>query len=183
MEYQKIIDHYYKEDTPLRHILLLHSRQVADRALLICNRHPEFGLDRDFVESAAMLHDIGIVRCDAPGIHCHGTEPYIRHGLLGAEMLIALQGQHSDLHAFARVCERHTGTGITKADIVQQGLPMPLRDFTPETLAEKVICYADKFYSKSRPDHEKTIEEAIRSLTKFGDAGVARFKEWVELFE
>lgn len=167
----------------MRHILLLHSRQVADRALLICDRHPEFGLDRDFVESAAMLHDIGIVRCNAPGIHCHGTEPYIRHGLLGAEMLIALQGQHSDLHAFARVCERHTGAGITKADIVQQGLPMPLRDFTPETLAEKVICYADKFYSKSRPDHEKTIEEAIRSLTKFGDAGVARFKEWVELFE
>ncbi len=183
MEYQKIIDHYYKEDTPLRHILLLHSRQVADRALLICNRHPEFGLDRDFVESAAMLHDIGIVRCNAPGIHCHGTEPYIRHGLLGAEMLIALQGPHSDLRAFARVCERHTGAGITKADIVQQGLPMPLRDFTPETLAEKVICYADKFYSKSRPDHEKTIEEAICSLTKFGDAGVARFKEWVELFE
>ena len=98
-------------------------------------------------------------------------------------MLIALQGPHSDLHAFARVCERHTGAGITKADIVQQGLPMPLRDFTPETLAEKVICYADKFYSKSRPDHEKTIEEAICSLTKFGDAGVARFKEWVELFE
>ena len=183
MEYQKIIDHYYKEDTPLRHILLLHSRQVADRALLICDRHPEFGIDRDFVESAAMLHDIGIVRCDAPGIHCHGTEPYIRHGLLGAEMLIALQGPHSDLHAFARVCERHTGAGITKADIVQQGLPMPLRDFTPETLAEKVICYADKFYSKSRPDHEKTIEEAIRSLTKFGDVGVVRFKEWVELFE
>ena len=167
----------------MRHILLLHSRQVADRALLICDRHPEFGLDRDFVESAAMLHDIGIVRCDAPGIHCHGSEPYIRHGLLGAEMLIALQGPHSDLHAFARVCERHTGAGITKADIVQQGLPMPLRDFTPETLAEKVICYADKFYSKSRPDHEKTIEEAICSLTKFGDAGVARFKEWVELFE
>ena len=185
MDYQKIIDHYYKEDTPLRHILLLHSRQVADRALLICDRHPEFGLDREFVEAAAMLHDIGIVRCNAPSIHCHGTEPYIRHGLLGAEMLRQF-GQDTgrdDVEPFARVCERHTGAGIAKDEIVEQGLPLPQRDFTPETLAEKVICYADKFYSKSRPDHEKTIDEAMRSLSKFGDAGVGRFKKWVEMFE
>ena len=34
----------------------------------------------------------------------------------------------------ARVCERHTGTGITQAMIEERGLPLPLQDFMPETL-------------------------------------------------
>ena len=52
----------------------------------------------------------------------------------------------------------------------------------PETLEEKLICYADKFFSKTRPDHEKTYEEAERSLLKFSEDGVGRFREWHELF-
>ena len=87
MDYRTIIYRYYPEDDELRRLLLKHSRQVADRALAIAERHPEWNLDREFLEAAAMLHDIGIFRCDAPGIHCHGTEPYIRHGQIGAELI------------------------------------------------------------------------------------------------
>lgn len=178
IDYQSIIDHYYKEDTPLRHILLTHSRQVARRALLVCDNHPELHLDREFLEAASMLHDIGIIRCNAPGIECFGTEPYIRHGIIGAEMMAEVGGDK----AIARVCARHTGAGITREEIVRQGLPLPLQDFLPETLEEQVICYADKFYSKSHLDHEKTLEEAVRSLRKFGDDGVLRFHHWAEQF-
>lgn len=39
----------------------------------------------------------------------------------------------------------------------------------------------------SIPNHtrsrKKTIEQAIRSLQKFGDEGVERFKKWVAMFE
>ena len=91
INYQSVIDQFYKEDDALRHILLVHSRRVADRALLIARRHPELRLDEDFLEAAAMLHDIGIIRCNAPSIQCFGTEPYICHGRLGAEMLRKLQ--------------------------------------------------------------------------------------------
>ena len=72
MDYQAIIDRYYPEDNELRRLLMKHSRDVADKALAICDRHPELGLDRDFIEAAAMLHDIGIRECDAPGIFCFG---------------------------------------------------------------------------------------------------------------
>lgn len=89
MDYRKIIDRYYPEDDALRHILITHSRAVADRALLIARRHPELALDRVFLEEAAMLHDIGVCRTDAAGIECFGTEPYIRHGIIGAEMMRA----------------------------------------------------------------------------------------------
>ena len=188
MDYQAIIDQFYGAgNSELKSLLLVHSRAVADKALRICDQRSELGLDRDFIESAAMLHDIGIIRCDAPKIHCHGTEPYIRHGILGAEMLTSLHTSHSTLHA-SRICQRHTGAGITRAEVIAQRLPLPLPDddnepYMPETLEEKLICYADKFFSKTRPVHEKTVEEAERSLAKFGADGVLRFREWHELFE
>lgn len=175
--YERIIDKYYPGDTPLRRLLLRHSRDVAGLALSVCDRHPELHLDRAFVEQGAMLHDIGIFLTDAPGIHCHGKDPYIRHGVDGAELL-----RGEGLPELARVCERHTGAGITLAQIEAQGLPLPHRDFLPETMEEKVICYADKFFSKSHPERTKTVEQAARSLAKFGEDGVGRFMEWVELF-
>ena len=85
--YQEIINHFYPTDTELRHLLLLHSRQVADKALSIVHRHPELGADITFVEEGAMLHDIGIFLTSAPSIHCHGSQPYICHGILGANLL------------------------------------------------------------------------------------------------
>lgn len=192
-----IIDHFYgTADTPLRRLLLQHSRAVADKALRLCDRHPELSLDRDFVEAAAMLHDIGIIQCHAPSIHCLGTRPYIQHGLAGAEMLRSLPPQLSISHSpfsikdspFARVCQRHTGAGITRAEVSAQQLPLPLppgddEPYMPETLEEQLVCYADKFFSKTRPDREKTFAEAERSLSKFGEAGVQRFRQWKRLFE
>ena len=87
------------------------------------------------------------------------------------------------LPCHARVCERHTGAGISIGEIQCQGLPLPERDFLPETLEEQVICYADKFYSKTHLDREKTLEQARQSLTKFGTAGLTRFDKWMEMFE
>lgn len=178
MDYNTIIDKYYPEANRLRDILVTHSKMVARRALRICDAHPELGMDRRFVEEAAMLHDIGIFRCDAPGIECYGTEPYICHGRLGAELLRA-----EGFARHARVCERHTGAGLTCQDIERQGLPLPHEDFLPETLEEKLICYADKFYSKTHPDREKSFEKAQRSIAKFGDDGLRRFMEWHKMFE
>lgn len=179
MDYQKIIDKYYKEDDGLRRILLVHSRSVADKALRIVDAHPQLGADRLLVEQAAMLHDIGIRWCDAPGISCFGTEPYICHGRIGAQLL---RSEGCD-ERLARVCERHTGAGLTRRDIESRQLPLPFQDFLPETLEEQIICYADKFFSKTRLDREKTVEQAINSLAKFGEEGVARFCSWVQLFE
>ena len=178
MNYYLLIDKYYPEDNELRHILINHSQSVARKALQIVSSHPELHLDAQFVEEAAMLHDLGIFRTDAPGIQCFGSEPYICHGRLGAEIL-----RKEGYERHARVCERHTGAGITCKEIIAQGLPLPHQDFLPETLEEKVICYADKFFSKTHLDREKSIEKAEKSLAKFGEDGVMRFREWERMFE
>jgi uncharacterized protein len=143
---------------------MIHSRQVADRCLAIVAKHKELPVDVQFMEEAAMLHDIGIYRCDAPSIHCHGTEPYLRHGPIGGEILRA-----EGLPRHARVAERHTGTGLP--------------GYEPETLEEQIICYADKFYSKSRLDRVLTVAETAQSLEKFGHEGVLKFLAWAERFE
>ena len=175
-----IIYKYYPADDTWRRLLILHSRQVADMALEVAHRHPELHLDEAFIERAAMLHDLGIFQTNAPGIHCHGASPYLLHGRLGAELL--RREDDAEAEAFARVCERHTGTGLTAEQIRRCGLPLPPRDFRPETVEEEIICYADKFYSKSHPDEERSPEQVCRSLGKFGEEGVDIFRAWHHRF-
>lgn len=181
MNFQQIIDHYYVPGI-LRDILMMHSRKVADKAMKVCNK-PEM---TPFIEAAAMLHDIGIIQCDAAGIECYGTEPYICHGRIGAQMLredAYLFGlSKEEIEPYARVCERHTGAGLTKQQIISQSLPLPHEDFLPETLEEQIICYADKFFSKTHPEIEKSYEQALKSIEKFGEEGAERFKKWHEEF-
>jgi uncharacterized protein len=81
------------------------------------------------------------------------------------------------------VAERHTGTGLTLQQIERQQLPLPHEDFSPETLEEQIVCYADKFYSKSRMERVLTVAEAAQSLEKFGHEGVLKFLEWSRMFE
>ena len=207
MDYLALLHRYYPEDNALRRMLLHHSRQVCARALKIVERHPELGANRNLVEAGAMLHDIGIFLTDAPGIHCHGTAHYILHGSLGAQLLrneakqlkkekqqaeqlneeqlqaIQLQEELHFYEALARICERHTGTGLTRQTIIERGLPDPQQDLLPETIEEQIICYADKFYSKSHLERERTIPQTLQSLEKFGDEGVEKFRHWTELFE
>lgn len=170
MDYQYIIDKYYPKSTPLREIFLRHSRSVADLALEIAS-DCALPLSPVDIEAAAMLHDIGIFLTDAPDIHCHGTEHYLRHGVLGAELL-RREGVAEDI---ARVAERHTGAGITAVDIVDQHLPLPVGDYLPKTLLERLICYADKFYSKNGDMQRKPLDRVRKSLQRFGDASLARF--------
>lgn len=174
----ELIQKYCKGNESLQQVLLKHSTDVARRAVGIAEKHPELGADKTFLWEAAMLHDIGIVRVYAPSIYCYGTEPYVRHGILGAEIL-----RREGLPLHACVAERHTGTGLTMDEIIRQNLPLPHQDFTPQSIEEQIVCYADKFYSKTRLDVEKTPEQAMRSLEKFGGHGIAVFKAWMERFE
>lgn len=182
--WQDIINKYYPEDNELKRLLVRHSTDVKNLALEIVDRHPELKADRQLVIEGAMLHDIGIFKTNAPSIHCLGSDHYIRHGIDGAEII-----RHEELipsalrEAIARICERHTGTGITPKQIEEQNLPIPMGDYQPETIEEKIVCYADKFYSKSHPERKKTIEKATHSLEKFGSEGVEKFKSWINIFE
>lgn len=178
MTYQDIIDKYYPAGTRLRDIYMRHCRSVADLALEIAeNNHLD--LDPSVIEEAAMLHDIGIFLTDASGIECHGSEPYILHGVLGGRLL----RQNGMPERDARVAERHTGAGITRDDIVEQHLPLdPEGDYVPETVLERLVCYADKFYSKSGSMDRKPMEKVERSMAGISPSTLERFNKLREEF-
>lgn len=164
----------------LRQLLIAHSESVAEKALRVA---AESGIideiDPRFVTDAAMLHDIGVVRVNAPSIHCFGDLPYICHGVAGAEILKS-EGVGE---CYGRVCLRHTGSGITPEEIVAQQLPLPAGNYMPVTLEEKLICYADKFFSKSsEPRTEKPLDRVIASMGRHGEGSLARFMELHKLF-
>lgn len=182
IDYKALLTKYCAGNAELLHILLTHSRQVADRALSILEAHPEWiksgEIDPVFIEEAAMLHDIGVVLCDAPRIHCMGKHAYIEHGYLGAEIL-----RQEGLPKHAAVAERHTGTGISYEQIIREQLPIPLQDYTPRTLEERLICYADKFYSKTKLGEDKPMSKIRQHMWKYGSDSVRRFDELQILFE
>jgi uncharacterized protein len=173
----EIIDKYYADNSDVRRLLLVHSWQVATRALVCAARHRELAIDSSLVLSGALLHDIGIKETSAPSIFCNGTEPYLMHGFIGARML-----RQVGMEREARICERHTGAGLSKEAITKAGLDVPAADYLPETLEEKLICYVDKFYSKSRPAETFSFEQAYNGLLRFGKEGVERFVEWHRMF-
>ena len=170
------IDFFYSGQPELRRTLLRHSQSVCEKALAI-GRASGLKLDFALVIAGAYLHDLGIIACNAPGIGCFGTEPYLRHGIVGGAMLkrYAMQHQVPAVSQLIGICERHTGSGLTAAEIVSQHLPLPEQDFLPETAEEKLIMLADKFFSKSGDGAEKPLEKVRAGLAKFGAPALARF--------
>ena len=177
--YRKIILKYYPKDTKRYKYYYTHVKAVTRLALRIAKDHPQYNPDLEYIEYASMLHDIGIFMTDAPEIGCTGKLPYICHGYLGRELL-----EKEGLEHIAPICERHIGVGITIEEIEARGLPIPKRDMTPQTIEEKIVCYADKFYSKSADDlnKPKSIEKIRRKMEKLGPEKLERFNQFVELF-
>jgi len=174
----RVIDRYYPADTLRRDIYLRHCCSVAALALEINSRLAE-PLDPFNLEAAALLHDIGICLTDAPDLDCHGDAPYIAHGYLGADLL----RREGCPEEWARVAERHTGAGLTHDDIVRQHLPLPPgRSYLPVSMLEKLVCYADKFYSKSGDMERKTLERVRRGISRHGADSLARFDRMTRLF-
>ena len=172
----KIIEKYYQKETPLYEILILHSGSVAQKVLKIAE-NKQLDVDKNFLQEAAMLHDIGIFLTNAPSIHCFGTHNYIEHGYLGAEILRA-----ENLPKHALVCERHTGTGLTLQDIIDKQFPLPLRDMQPISIEEQLICYADLFFSKTNLTTEEPIEKVREKVAAWGEKSVEKFEYWNTLF-
>lgn len=176
----QIIEKYYSSESELYLTLINHSRAVAQRSLAIAKSLDDPAIDLEFVEQAAMLHDIGIFRTRARSIGCTGEHPYVCHGYLGKNIL----DKEGLPEKFGLVCERHTGAGITKENITLNNLPLPHRDMVPVTLEEKIICVADKYHSKSPKKKNKqiTTESIIHELESISPDHAQRFSVWAREF-
>lgn len=90
-------------------------------------------VQRDVVSQGALLHDLG-----------RSITQDVRHASLGAQLLRDAQWPA----AIVCVVERHTGAGIDAREAALLGLPV--KDYTPQTLEEKIVAHADNLYSGSQ---------------------------------
>jgi uncharacterized protein len=135
--------------------------------------HERAGLDSDLtlVRAGCLLHDIGVYRLyDTAGRLDHAN--YIRHGLLGHELLRTAGFPE----AICRFASCHTGMGLSKDDVIGQRLPLPPADYLAETGEEKLVMYADKFHTKTTPPALLTACAYAASVRRFGADKVARFE-------
>ncbi len=179
IDYLSLINKYYHLGTRTYKIFLIHAILVTNKALKIA-RH--LGLSQegqDFIEEAAMLHDIGVFEVNSPKMDCIGKLPYIAHGVAGAQIL-----RQENLPQHALVAERHVGVGLTKKEIVERQLPLPAQDFIPTSLAERIITYADLFFSKREATlwHEDDPADIIAELKGYGDDQAQIFINWQKEF-
>ncbi len=105
-----------------------------------------YRVDLRLVESGALLHDIG-----------RGQTHGIEHGVVGGQMARRL-GLPMEL---AHIIERHVGAGLTIEEARRNNLPSG--NYVPETLEEKIVCYADKLIEG---DHEIGIDVTIDSFAQ-----------------
>lgn len=176
IDYLKIISRYYEPGSDSYNLLMLHSRQVAELAMWLADK-ATVSVDKEFAYEAAMLHDIGVFATDAPDIHCHGSEPYLRHGMIGYEILM-----REGLPRHAKVCMTHIGAGLTAKEIAEQHLPLPEIDMVPETVEEKLVCYADNFFSKSKVTKRKTYTRLKEKMIRYGVGSVERLEAMHAMF-
>jgi uncharacterized protein len=175
---EAIITDFHPVGSRSRELLLRHGERVGRKALEILDRAPWLAADREFVIASAMLHDVGIGLTHCPDLGCTGRLPYVCHGVAGRRILDEL-----GLQRHALVCERHVGVGISAEQAQRQCAALPARDMLPLSLEERLICYADKFFSKTdNGRHEKTPAEIIAGLMRYDADGANRFLALQRLF-
>jgi uncharacterized protein len=168
---------YAKTEADLK-LVLTHCQVVEELAMLLLDTKPIPGINRQLVHVGCLLHDIGAYEVLENGMFVQG----VRHGTIG-EQILKDEGFPEALY---RCASHHTGVGLTKQDVIDQKLPIPVGDYTAKTDEERLIMYVDKFHSKSNPPHEPpyfcTFDWFRKSVQKFGADKAAKLDALADLF-
>lgn len=139
--------------------LIRHCIVVSELALKIAKRINAGGdkVDVELVEIGSLLHDIGRSKIDG-----------IKHAIEGVKIAKAFDLPKEVIS----IIERHVGAGLTKEDAKKIGLP--IKDYLPLTLEEKIVCHADSLIASFK---RQKLSKAIENLKKVNKKAVKRLKK------
>jgi uncharacterized protein len=135
-----------------RQNVIRHVEAVAELACEIAEASKERGYNVDvrLVETGALLHDIG--RSKTHTVH---------HAVVGAEIARSL-GLPEQV---VSIIKKHVGGGIVAREAKKLGWPKGV--YVPQTIEEKIVCYADKLVEGSRRiPINKTVERFEQELPR-----------------
>jgi len=152
--------------------ILEHARIVRDVSLFLAGLFPnDNSIDLEIIELGAILHDVGRSR----------TRKVVEHGVKSGE-IIREQGFPEPV---ARIGETHVGVGI--ADSEASALGLPRRNLIPETIEERIVCYADNllYYLLEQDLHELKDTETVveRFSEELGEDYGKRARNFMERIE
>ncbi|MEM1557383.1 MAG: HDIG domain-containing protein [Thermoproteota archaeon] len=145
--------------------VIKHSIKVAEVARELASRirSKSYDVDERLVVAGALLHDIG-----------RSVTHDVSHGVIGGRIV---RRRKMD-ERLARIVERHVGGGISRDEAEKLKLGNVI--LIPETLEEKIVCYADKLV-----DGDRKIEfsETLKYFTEKLGADHPAIKRLEELNE
>jgi len=128
--------------------VIRHCLAVADLAVETAGKLEVKGLkiDINLVETGALLHDLG-----------RSKDHTVDHAIVGAQIAKSIGLSEPVI----KIIKRHVGAGITAEEAQKLGWPKDV--YTPKSLEEKVVAYADKLihYCRRMP-----IQAEIEKLQK-----------------
>jgi uncharacterized protein len=130
--------------------VVAHCKAVSNLAVKFARACKNKGLtvDVNLVEVGALLHDIG-----------RSKTHDVTHAVVGVEIAKSLNLPES----IVSIIECHIGGGINADEAEKLGLPV--KNYFPVTLEEKLVAYADKLIEGSRiVPIKQTIEQFSRTL-------------------
>jgi uncharacterized protein len=152
---EQAIELLHKNNCPTQ--IINHCEIVADVAVEIAGQLKNKGLNINLklVEAGAILHDIGRSKTNT-----------VNHGVVGAQI-----AQSEGLPAeVIKIIRTHVGGGFTEQEAASFGWPPDV--YSPLSLEEKIVSYADKLVDNS---HGRcvSIEVEINRLRKAGHKDAA----------
>lgn len=177
------------------YLIASHCAIVAFLAQELCQTDPAGNsLNARLAVAGGLIHDIGTYQLvDDPGSYAPGLtgkqaeeegrkvtfhHNYIQHGILGYRYLLEV-GADESLAAFAR---NHTGLGLSRKAVHDQGLDLPPDDYLPQTPEQEIVMYVDKFNSKSDPLTFVSAENYQRRSARFGKDNEKRWLQIVKKY-
>lgn len=140
-----------------------HCKAVARQAAVLSEVASSKGIvvDMELVKMGSLLHDIGRSKTHGP-----------THGFVGGKLLreLGVDGR------IARIAERHVGAGIPADEAKKLGLPE--EDFLPETMEERIVCYADKVTFGARIGTTEEVVAQLEEQLGQGHPAVGRLKKF-----
>ncbi len=156
-EYIRILREEGCDDSLIEHSIAVLGLSVYIASRAILNGHD---IDLDLIVAGALLHDIGRSKTHS-----------VKHGYVGAQ-IIRERGLGEKI---ALIAERHVGAGLSANEAKMLGLPV--KDYIPQTLEEKIVCYADKLVFRKRIGTIKDVIEYFKRELGENHPAVNRFIE------
>ena len=174
------IERYHRKYAPNDKVYELvygHCQIVAEIALWCAdNIGNDSKVDKNLLQSAALLHDIGTyILFDDEGI-VSNERLYPQHAILGAR-IIEDEGLDQKI---ADIVSTHILLGLTKQEIIDKPWLLPERDYQPTSIEGELLCYADRFHSKHPTfnSYDTFLERLKRDLPLQGE----KFEQWSKRF-